>query len=118
MSLKNKIKNIRYKDKELYEIAKRGIKKGLSKYSKDRLLFVLVVVDVILIVMIILALIFLFDPNEDFFDMLAEKTGIKFDSYAIPWELKLALFLLTIFLTWKLYSYTEWYRKRIKHIYS
>ena len=113
MALKEKIKKARKLDKELYAMAKEGIRKNFHKYRTDKMLWALVAVEVILIMAVIFALIFLFDPNTDFLDKVSLSIGIKGISDPMPWELKFILFLATIVVAWKLYGYTEWYRKKI-----
>jgi uncharacterized integral membrane protein len=97
----NKVKKARELNKKYYEEAKGGIKTGIKRYRSDPRLVALIAIEVILILMLIFALFFLFDPN------------MEFEFFApLPKELKLVLFIISAFIVWRLYSYTEWYRKQ------
>ena len=113
--VKEKAKALRKADKKYYAEAKEGLKIKVNQYRSDPKLIALVAIEVILIFLLILSIVFLFDPNLEFSEFLPFIQDSGFDlSSTIPWELKLALFIVTVYVVWKLYSYTGWYRKQLK----
>ncbi len=101
---KEKLKRVRELNKQATELAKEGVKIKIKEAKEDPRFIALILVDVLLIVLIIMALFFLFDPN----------LALEIDN-PIPWEIKLILFLASGFLAFWLYHYTKQYRiERLK----
>ena len=87
------------KIREINARANEGIKKKIKNAKEDRRHLALVLLELFLVILILLSLLFLFDP------------AISFpDSEKIPWQLKLVLFVAAIALVFKLYSYTKEFR--------
>ncbi len=89
------------KVKDINRRANEGIRKKIRNAKEDPRHLGLVFAEFFLIVLILLSLFFLFDPNLAFPD-----------SELIPWPLKLVMFLLAIGLVYKIYSYTKDFRKK------
>ena len=90
---------IRKKIREINSRANEGIKKKIKNAKEDPRQIALVVVEVFLILLLIISMLFLFDPKLSFPD-----------ADNVPWELKLVLFLVALGLVFKLYSYTKDFR--------
>ncbi len=87
------------KVKEINARANEGIKQKIKNAKEDPRHLALVLVELFLITLLLLSLLFFFDPDLSFPDA-------KF----LPWELKLLLFLITIGIIYKLYLYTKDFR--------
>jgi len=94
--VKERIKKI----KEINEKANAGIKQNIKNAKEDPRLLALVVLEMLLITLIVLALLFILDPNISFPE--AEN---------IPWPVKLLLFVATVILVIWVYNYTSEFRK-------
>ena len=96
---KEKLKKAVELNKEATKLAKEGIKIKVKEAKEDPRFIALIVVDVLLILLVIMALFFLFDPN----------LALELDN-PLPWELKLVLFIVSVFLAFWIYNYTKQYR--------
>ena len=93
------LKKVSELNKKGTQLAKEGIKTKIKEAKQDPRFIALIIVDVLLIMLIIMALFFLFDPN----------LALEIDN-PIPWELKLVLFISSVLLAFWIYHYTKQYR--------
>lgn len=87
--------------KEITSQANEGIKEKIVQAKEDKRHVALVIVELVLVAIILVSLLFLFDPNLSFPE--ADR---------LPWPLKLFLFLCAFGLVVKLYSYTSDFRSK------
>ena len=85
--------------KKINRLANEGIKKKVKRAREDKRHIALVLVELFLVFVLVLSLLFLFDPNLSFPD-----------SDKIPWPVKMLVFLVTVLIAFKLYSYTKEFR--------
>lgn len=85
--------------KKINRLAIEGIKEKYKMAKEDKRHIALVAVELLLILMLVMSLVFLFDPAHSF-------PG----SEKIPWPLKLLLFFGGTAIAFKLYSYTKDFR--------
>lgn len=87
------------KIREINSAANEGIKKKIKNAKEDPRHLALVLVELFLVVLIVISLLFIFDPNLSFPE-----------SDRIPWAVKLLLFVFAMLLVLKLYDYTKDFR--------
>lgn len=85
--------------KKINQLANEGIRQKFSQAKEDKRHFALIMVELLLLCMIVVSLVFLFDPALAF-------PQAQF----IPWPLKLLLFVGAVLLCLKLYDYTKEFR--------
>ena len=88
---------------EITARANEGLKEKVRQATGDKRHVGLVVVELVLIALILVSVLFFFDPDLSFPG--AEK---------LPWPLKLFLFLCALVIVVKLYSYTSDFRSEKK----
>ena len=93
----NKIKKI----KSINRLANEGIRQKVKQAREDKRHIELIIVELFLISMLVLSLLFLFDPNLSFPES-------NLDS--VPWPLKMLIFLGGVAIAFKLYTYTKEFR--------
>lgn len=87
------------KVKQIGRLADEGIKNRVKRVRDDKRHVVLVVIELVLVFGLVVSLVFLFDPSLSFPQ-----------AQDIPWYLKFFLFLIGVFLVFKVYSYTRDFR--------